>query len=359
MSGPDERPGTDYLWDGSGPADPEVARLEEALRSFRHVEEAPPDWTSLAPAVLTAPTPPRRPAGGRRLFVRLALAAVLTLAVAGLSYVGYYMIRPPRPWQVIATSGSPAIGGEAIERTGLLRAGQALTTDAGSSAQISQSDVGEVEVGPGSELHLVEAGKREQRLALRHGKLRAMIWAPPKLFQVDTPAARAIDLGCAYTLEVRRGGAGELAVESGWVALEANGVEAFVPAGARARISREVGPGVPLWNDAPEALRTAIWAYEDERSQAEASGVGGLKGLDDILGAARPRDALTLWHLLARGGSGEREILFDALAEAAPPPRGVTREGILRGDREQLDDWWNALGLGSTSWWRLWRAPLR
>ena len=32
--------------------------------------------------------------------------------------------------------------------------------------------------------------------------MSARIWAPPRLFYVNTPSAVAEDLGCAYTLEV-------------------------------------------------------------------------------------------------------------------------------------------------------------
>ena len=46
------------------------------------------------------------------------------------------------------------------------------------------------------------------------------------------------------------------------------------------------------------------------------------------------------------------------MAELVPPPAGVTREGVLAGDRSMLDRWWEALGLGSVDWWRRWKAPL-
>jgi hypothetical protein len=36
----------------------------------------------------------------------------------------------------------------------------------------------------------------------------------------------------------------------------------------------------------------------------------------------------------------------------APPPASVTREGILRLDRQMLDSWWNSLGFGDISLWR-------
>jgi hypothetical protein len=48
--------------------------------------------------------------------------------------------------------------------------------------------------------------------------------------------------------------------------------------------------------------------------------------------------------------------VFDRMAQLAPPPQGVTREAVLRGDRRATDRWWNALGLKNTTWWRLWKT---
>jgi hypothetical protein len=49
------------------------------------------------------------------------------------------------------------------------------------------------------------------------------------------------------------------------------------------------------------------------------------------------------------------ETRCSALAHFAPPPRGVTREGIRRGDNTMRDAWWNALSLGDIAWWRTWQ----
>ena len=72
---------------------------------------------------------------------------------------------------------------------------------------------------------------------------------------------------------------------------------------------------------------------------------------------ARREDALTLWHLLTRTSGEERGRVYDRLATLVPPPTGVTREGILAGNRQMLDLWWEALGLRSASWWRMWKQP--
>jgi hypothetical protein len=73
-----------------------------------------------------------------------------------------------------------------------------------------------------------------------------------------------------------------------------------------------------------------------------------------VLAEARPRDALSLWHLLSRVDGADRGRVFDRLARLVPPPVEVTREGILGGSRKMRDLWWDELGLGSAEFWRDW-----
>jgi len=53
----------------------------------------------------------------------------------------------------------------------------------------------------------------------------------------------------------------------------------------------------------------------------------------------------------------ERARVFERLAALVPPGNSVTREGIVRGDREMLEAWWDELGLEPLSWWREWERP--
>ena len=58
-----------------------------------------------------------------------------------------------------------------------------------------------------------------------------------------------------------------------------------------------------------------------------------------MLDQARPRDTLTLWHLLTRVDGEDRVRVYDKMAAFAPPPAGVTREGVLQLDQKMLDAW--------------------
>jgi hypothetical protein len=170
--------------------------------------------------------------------------------------------------------------------------------------------------------------------------MSARIWAPPRLFFVDTPSAVAADLGCAYTLEVDDHGASLLHVTSGWVALELKDRESMVPAGAACQTRPGIGPGTPYFEDASEAFRKALVKFDFEH---DARPEGEPSALEVLLSEARARDSLTIWHLLFRSNGAERERVFDRLAELVPPPTGVTRDGVLQLNPQMMQTWRDAL----------------
>src|SRR5262249_14025604 len=133
----------------------------------------------------------------------------------------------------------------------------------------------------------------------------------------------------------------------------ANGRESFVPAGASCRTHPDIGPGTPRFNSADQAFQDAL-----DRFDFGGAGVDRDAALGLLLDRARPRDAVTLWHLLSRVDASKRGDVFAALAARVPPPDGVTREAILGLDRRALDLWWDALGHGNTTLWRTWKRPL-
>ena len=297
----------EYLWDRSGQPDEEIVRLERLL------------------APLGRPEPVRvlRRRGLKRMWWLAAAAAL----IGGVVATQFLLRGPLTSWQV--SSGAK------------IRQGQWI--DAG---HIESEDTGEVQIDPGSRLRLVATNKNEERFDLSRGTIHAFIWAPPGRFVVDTPSAKTIDLGCRYTLQVSQNGTGLLTVETGWVAFESHGVESFIPEGAACVTRPSRGPGTPYFADAPKALTAAIESF-DTGSDPDA--------LDRAVTSSRPRDALTLWHLLTRTNGERRAEVYDRFAGLVTLPREASREAILRGDAKAFDAAWNALDLGTTDWWREWK----
>ena len=259
-----------------------------------------------------------------------SFAATIVLAVlAGLAW--RYWPAPEVTWNVIRLSGNPTIGQRQFTRADKLGTGETLETDADSRAMIQVGLIGQVEIDSDSRVRLLSAAPNDHRLALEKGRLHAFILAPPRLFSVETASATAVDLGCAYTLDVNESGEGLLRVTSGWVAFQLKGREALVPAGARCNTRSGRGPGTPFMEDATERFQTALERFD-------FTGGGGAE-IGVILQEARAKDSLTLWHLLTRVQGDERAKMYERLASFAPLPAGVSREGILRLDQKMLDVW--------------------
>jgi hypothetical protein len=334
------------------------AKFEEVKLGVKLAEQLPqlaaPDhlWRELEP-LLDQQSDVQR---GRSFSWQMKAAAVVLVLLSGwgvwLVYSNHadaiMMVNGKPAWRVKRLDGTPKIGAESISNNGELAVGEWLETDGKSRAQIAVSSIGSVEVDENTRIRLLETHPTEHRLELARGKMSAHIWAPPRLFFVNTPSAVAADLGCAYTLEVDDQGSSLLHVTSGWVALELQDRESVVPAGAACETRPGLGPGTPYFEDASQVFRDSLKLVDfDTDVNARSAALGS------ILDQARTRDTLTLWHLLARVDGEDRARVYDKMAGLFPPPAGVTREGVLALNQQMLDAWreelertWMGVGKG-------------
>jgi hypothetical protein len=369
----------DYLWDGTGEPDPEVARLEKALAPLRH------EGVWREPAQLSAQREERPIERPRRFFRRpafvagtaLALAAGVALAVGastwrtggagqGAALSGTSSLAAsggpqsgavPAPVVTVAAPPNPCLAGAGERgfpfdasgdatcdgqpvRAGSLPVGAWLETAHGSMVHLRVADIGAIAVRGGSKLRVVETGPSQHRLELVRGSLHARVDAPPRLFVIDTRAAQAVDLGCAYDLRVDGEGRTHLAVTVGVVSLEGKGRAAYVPRGTHVTADPERGPGTVVAESAPADLRAA----------AERLDAGDASALATVLSLAAKTDSVTLWNLLATTEGEARESVLARMDQLGLRPANVHREALLAGKPEALaalrdrieEDWFRA-----------------
>ncbi|HEY8073710.1 MAG TPA: FecR family protein [Labilithrix sp.] len=282
----------EYLWDKKGEPDPTVARLEAALAPLGYRKRA----------TERAARETRRPRWPAYVAV-VAAAAVIFLFL-------WRRDRDHAPSVAVTRlAGAPRVASVAIGERGELGVGAWVETDEASRADIELAAIGHVEVTPNSRVRLVATGDREQRLELTRGAIEARVVAPPRIFLVDTPSAQAIDLGCAYRLEVIDDGGSRLRVTQGAVELAGAGRSAWVPATAACESHPGRGPGCPWFSDAREPFVSALRRveYGDPDDGALAS----------LLASARERDTLTLWHLGERLAGEPRARVFAKIRDLA------------------------------------------
>jgi hypothetical protein len=305
----------DYLYDKSG-ADPEIAKLEDALGAYAH----------------RAPLRPGRP---KRRVPMLIAGAVFAAAAAAVVVV---QVRA----QVRANGGGCGAGaggfafsveggaarcaGGLADR-GKLPVGAWLETPHGAVADVRVADIGAVRLYGDSRLRLVGTGPNEHRLELAEGRLSAKVTAPPRLFVVDTPAAAAVDQGCAYELSVDASGRTTLKVTTGAVTLVARSRSWHAgvvggrrgPAPRRRPLRRRRSVGGPGDREAGRGGRHDH-ALEPARRQRRARARRGLRA---------PRRAGGPPRLgVGRRGPGREQRGAGALARRA----GRRLAGIRRGD---------------------------
>jgi hypothetical protein len=292
---------------------------------------------------------------------RFAAIAVTLILLAGLAAFWFYRVESRPSWEVARLDGAPRIGSTKMNEKSRLAVGQWLETDEVSRAKINVGSIGQVEIDPNTRVRLLQTRATEHRLELARGRLSARIWAPPRLFFVDTPSAVAADLGCAYTLEVDDAGGSLLRVTSGWVALQLKNRESMVPAGAACATRPGIGPGTPYFEDASVVFRSALSRVDFEFQKATE----WKTALETVLRESRPRDTLTLWHLLSRVEASDRMLVYDRLAALAPPPDGVTREGIMQLDAGMMNSWkeelegaWSNDSALRKAWLNIWTRSL-
>ncbi|MBL8877570.1 MAG: FecR domain-containing protein [Phycisphaerales bacterium] len=320
-----------YLWDRSGPPDPLMRQLEQTLAPLAGKPVGPMPFAF----------------SSRRSFV-MRLRAPFAASAAVLAFFAWQSLlasRPQSAWLVIAASGNAHVNKSPLRGAAKVGINEWLETGADGRVELRVGQIGSVAVEPSSRMRVMRSESQQQRMELAVGEISAVIFAPPRLFVVQTPSATAVDLGCAYRLKMAPDGSGELSVTAGWVALERRGAEVYVPSGAACRIRPHAGPGVPWFRDASEEFRDAVRRWDavgaDQNAATSADATNhasevSLRAFEDLIRSAVRRDTLTLWHLLGDASSAQRDRILTRIAEIASPRGGAaireSREALLHGD---------------------------
>lgn len=284
----------DYLWDRSGPADPDVARLEEMLSPLRH--DQPLDELRV-----------RRKRRAPWFVLGIELAAAAALAIYLAVPRGENACGGADGFAFTGLGGEVSCGGARVAR-GVLPVGGELETGA-HEASLTIANIGSAKLGKQTRVRLDRTDAERHQLSLERGHMHAKVTAPPRLFAVATKHTDVIDLGCEYTIDIDEAGTGSICVQSGLVELATKaGATVVTPEGACAAILAGHRPGLPHGRRTRDEVVAAVQAYD--RGDAAA--------FDRLLALADRRDAITLIALAAI--DTRKAAVLERLMELSPPP---------------------------------------
>ena len=339
----------DYLWDRSDPADADVARLERLLGGYAHA--GTPRRTGV---------PSRRAMRARRRW-RIALAAAAMLACCAVAMQLWYRQRlrwdEGRPWQVVAQGSDVRIDGRNVTTRAQLAIDDVLETGNNTAARLQAAGIGEIAVGEGSRLRLVETRTGRHRVQLQQGRLWARVWAPPGQFGVGLHGMDVLDLGCEFLVEADARGSGTLTVLSGWVQVDNLWREVLVPQETRVRLRGAHLAGTPYDVRASAGFIAALDAIDARDGQVPANGVEVRR----LIANSQPRDAISLLSLLQAYPWLADGPMFERMAQLLPQVP-ASRAAWTEDRDAQLDAWRHALPYPRIKqWWTQWQdaLPLR
>ncbi|MFQ5503307.1 MAG: FecR domain-containing protein [Planctomycetota bacterium] len=289
-----------YLWDRSGEPDPEIVALEKLLAPCAHDGR---------PLELR-----RRP----RVLPGLAAACVVLIGI------GIWIESRPEPLELRVVGA----------RRKLNDASLFVATESERELSLG-GGVAELTLDVGSRLHIQALDRRKTRLYLERGGLTAFVSADarPRFFEVGTPAARCIDLGCFYTLEVDEDGDARVDVSFGQVAFQHGAREVYIPSGATCKASRETGPGTPRFSDCSTVLVGLLDAFDDLATAAPE--IRRRSAAKVMASLETERDTLPVWHLLQDKDEVIASQAVLALGRVAGWPAGIPQGCRLMSQQER------------------------
>ena len=317
----------------SGEPDPEIQRLEGLLGKFRY-DSPPLVFPEIIPNRRWKFFPWRI-----RLFPALTTAGVAVAAIVAVTFLVYRTKPTPSTlpgWDVSSVEGTPRIGEETIstkEGTSRLGIGQMLETDRQVTGQPSGRRYRQDRRGPEHTPTLAEHGLGAEADCSGSGNDSYLYLGTGRSIRGRHALGGHGGSGLCLHFAGRRFGRGDGAHIPRVGRIQAEWPRVLHTGGCSLRDPAEDRPRHAVLRGCIGGIPTALtrFDFEDSTPQQRAHDVA------IVLGAARNRDALTLWHLLARVDDEQRVLVYNRLSLFVPPPATVTKEGILRLDQPMLD----------------------
>lgn len=237
---------------------------------------------------------------------------------------GYFYLTRAKDWNIVELSGNVLLNNEKINSSTDFSVKSILQTGDNSTARLSVAKVGILEVDSNTKLSRTKSNE----IKLDEGRIvKKPVEQTEKIVILTDRADFNEELNSEFELAVKEE-TDNLFVYRGTVRVNLRGFESIVPEGFACEVKK--GRYVIPFNSGTEPQ--LINLLKDFTGPTDPN-------LVLITGLATPKDALSLWHVLQLTSELNRQIPLNKLKELIPPPESVSDEGIMKLDREMLDQW--------------------
>ncbi len=264
-----------------------------------------------------------------KLKILIAILAFLFCAVATIYFILFYS-KSTSPWQIIGYSGKYYFS-EQKNSANNLYLNQKLITDVNSHVIIAIPKLGKINLGPLSEIQLVNDKENESGISLYKGKVEVSTFTQNKHFSVETMNAKFTENLTNFSVEQKNTGITHIEVTSGLLLIQSSKEFFTLSAKYSCDIITKKSYNIPFRVDGNPQFISALKELDSGNNTSEI--------IAQIAANAKESDAITLWHLLKRVSKNYRILIFNKLNEFFPIPQKVTKDGIIALDNKMLQIW--------------------
>lgn len=255
----------------------------------------------------------------------------IILILSAVFYLYYDFQKYNSPWEIQCLDGYTIINGT-ISPSGKLEQGETLTADKTSHITLHIPDVGRIELSPSSSVELEKAKEGDNTVKVNYGSVKVISTVLMPNIRIALASSIVFDKAGTFSISVDNNRNANVKVESGFVEIDYKEISTFVKEGFTCSINDNYRPGIPVRTNAPDTLKREIGKFDYFN--------GGRESVEKIVSLAKDSDMPTLLSMIPFASRQQREMLFQAVVNYFPPPLGVTRLGIVNGDKDMLYKWW-------------------
>ena len=255
------------------------------------------------------------------------------LIIIPVFLAAYFVIHTEsNAWKIYNQNGLPRVDGKNVISTMNMEQGEALVTDANSSAYLMIPEIGKIEIEPNSELERLS----NLSLKLKAGAINVTKINAQKKLSVFVSSAKIKDLYFTgvYNVKLFKNRNSIVEVRESAENIKGEKYSTIVPANYICEIREGYGPGIPFFKNASEKIVEKISEFAFNGSNE------ALKGIENL---ATISDAVSLWNILPRVEGEYRANILESLTKIVSLPNGVTKKGILELNGDMMNKWFEGI----------------
>jgi hypothetical protein len=267
------------------------------------------------------------------LNIKKNLLTILPLVIIVVGYYLYDYSKINSPWEVEWKYGNYSIND--VDNANLeLDKGEWLTTKDSSQVTLYVPQTGRIELNSNSRVILLNPKNGDNKIILRKGVIKIITTTQIPYLEVELKHCSIKDIGGVFTVSRNEDGNAKVFVNFGMVEILYKDISYLLDEGYNCELIEGKQPGTPYRFDAADSLKNFVREFDLEKNE---------ELIDKIISEAVSSDALTLLALIPKVTPIKRQILFQKVSNFFPPPKDVTRMGIVTLNSDMLDSWWNEI----------------